>query len=76
MEKKNSYFSYAPETLEEEYAFLAGRVATLEAVMDKDDSNYIEKEDVAAILELSSRVKSKGLAPRVLRIPRRAEYLT
>ena len=57
MEKKNSYFSYAPETLEEEYAFLAGRVATLEAVMDKDDSNYIEKEDVAAILGIEFKGK-------------------
>lgn len=57
MEKKNSYFSYAPETLEEEYAFLAGRVAVLEAVMDKDDSNYIEKEDVAAILGIEFKGK-------------------
>lgn len=57
MEKKNSYFSYAPETLEEEYAFLAGRVAALEAVMDKDDSNYIEKEDVAAILGIEFKGK-------------------
>ena len=57
MEKKNSYFSYAPETLEEEYAFLAGRVAALEAVMNKDDSNYIEKEDVAAILGIEFKGK-------------------
>lgn len=42
--------TYEPETLEEEFAFLAGRVAALEAVMNKDDSNYIEKEDVASIL--------------------------
>ena len=57
MEKKNSYFSYAPETLEEEYAFLAGRIAALEAVMDKDDSNYIEKEYVAAILGIEFKGK-------------------
>lgn len=57
MEKKNRYFSYAPETLEEEYAFLAGRFAALEAVMDKDDSNYIEKEDVAAILGIEFKGK-------------------
>lgn len=57
MEKKNSYFSYAPETLEEEYAFLAGRVAALEDVMDKDDSNYIEKEDVATILGIEFKGK-------------------
>lgn len=42
--------TYEPETLEEEFAFLVGRVAALEAVMNKDDSDYIEKEDVAAIL--------------------------
>lgn len=42
--------TYEPETLEEKFAFLAGRVAALEAVMNKDDNNYIEKEDVAAIL--------------------------
>lgn len=42
--------TYEPETLEEEFAFLVGRVAALEAVMNKDDSNYIEKENVAAIL--------------------------
>lgn len=57
MEKKNRYFSYAPETLEEEYAFLAGRIAALEAVMSKDDSNYIEKEDVAAILGIEFKGK-------------------
>ena len=42
--------TYEAETLEEEFAFLAGRVAALEAAMNKDDNNYIEKEDVAAIL--------------------------
>lgn len=44
---KNTYES---ETLEEEFAFLAGRVAALEALINKDDKNYIDKEDVAAIL--------------------------
>lgn len=42
--------TYEPETLEEEFAFLAGRVAALEALINKDDKNYINKEDVAAIL--------------------------
>lgn len=42
--------TYEPETLEEEFAFLAGRVAALEALINKDDKNYIDKEDVAAIL--------------------------
>ncbi len=35
--------TYEPETLEEEFAFLVGRVAALEAVINKDDSDYIEK---------------------------------
>ena len=59
MEKKNSYFSYAPETLEEEFALLVGRVAALEAVMNKDDSDYIEKEDVAAILGIEFKGKEE-----------------
>lgn len=42
--------TYEPETLEEKFAFLAGRVAALEALINKDDKNYINKEDVAAIL--------------------------
>lgn len=29
---------------------MVGRVAALEAVINKDDSDYIKKEDVAAIL--------------------------
>lgn len=48
MEKKNSYFSYVPETLEEEYAFLAGRVAALEALMGTTD--FMDKKEVAAVL--------------------------
>ena len=48
MEKKNSYFSYAPEPLEEEYAFLAGRVAALEALMGTTD--FMDKKEVAAVL--------------------------
>lgn len=48
MEKKNRYFSYAPETLEEEYAFLAGRIAALEALMGTTD--FMDKKEVAAVL--------------------------
>lgn len=44
---------------EEEFAFLVGRVAALEAVMNKDDSNYIEKEDVAAILGIEFKGKEE-----------------
>ena len=51
--------TYEPETLEEEFAFLVGRVAALEAVMNKDDDNYIEKEDVAAILGIEFKERKK-----------------
>lgn len=42
--------TYEPETLEEEFAFLAGRVAALEAMLNADNSNFIDKKDVAAIM--------------------------
>lgn len=43
-------FSYAPETVNEEYAFLAGRVAALEAVLNAEDNTFIDGKYVAAIL--------------------------
>jgi len=46
-------FSFAPETTNEEFAFLAGRVAALEAMLNADNSNLIDKEDVALILGIS-----------------------
>ena len=45
--------TYEPETPEEEFAFLAGRVAALEAMLNADNSNLIDKEDVALILGIS-----------------------
>jgi hypothetical protein len=45
--------AYEPETLEEEFAFLARRVAALEAMLNADNSNLIDKEDVALILGIS-----------------------
>lgn len=45
--------TYEPETLEEEFAFLAGRVAALEAMLNADNSNFIDKKDVALILGIS-----------------------
>lgn len=45
--------TYEPETLEEEFAFLAGRVATLEAMLNADNSDSIDKKDVALILGIS-----------------------
>lgn len=42
--------TYEPETPEEEFAFLAGRAAALEAMLNADNSNFIDKKDVAAIM--------------------------
>ena len=52
-------FDYAPENMGEEFAFLAGRVVALEAIMNKDDNNYIDKEDVAAILGIEFKGKKE-----------------
>ena len=43
-------FSFAPETINEEYAFLAGRLTALESVLNADDSTFIDKKYVAAIM--------------------------
>lgn len=48
MNEKN--FDYAPENINEEYAFLAGRVKALEDVLNMEDSSFIEKKKVATIL--------------------------
>ena len=45
--------TYEPETLEEEFAFLAGRGVALEAMLNADNSNFIDKKDVASILGIS-----------------------
>lgn len=42
--------AYEPETLEEEFALLAGRLTALEAVLNADDSTFIDKKYVAAIM--------------------------
>ena len=57
--KRMNKNTYEPETLEEEFAFLVGRVAALEAVMNKDDSDYIKKEDVAAILGIEFKERKE-----------------
>lgn len=57
--KRMSKFDYAPENMGEEFAFFAGRVVALEAVMNKDDNNYIDKEDVAAILGIEFKGKKE-----------------
>ena len=43
-------FDYAPETVEEEFAFMAGKVAALEAVLNVDENTFMDKKYVAAIL--------------------------
>nr|DAZ85196.1 MAG TPA: hypothetical protein [Caudoviricetes sp.] len=48
-----SKFEYVPENMGEEFAFLAGRVAALEAMLNADNSNLIDKEDVDLILGIS-----------------------
>lgn len=45
--------TYEPETLEEKFAFLVGRVAALEAMLNADNSDFIDKKDVALILGIS-----------------------
>ena len=42
--------NYELETLEEKFDFLAGRLTALEAVLNADDSTFIDKKYVAAIM--------------------------
>lgn len=42
--------TYEPETIEEEFALLEGRLTALEAVLNSDDSTFIDKKYVAAIM--------------------------
>lgn len=42
--------TYEAETLEEEFALLAGRLTALEAVLNANDSTFIDKNYVAAIM--------------------------
>ena len=42
--------TYEPETIEEEFALLAGRLTALEAVLNADDNTFIDKKYVAAIM--------------------------
>lgn len=49
MENGNN-FCYIPETLEEEYAFMAGRIKALEIILSKIDDYSFDKKLVASIL--------------------------
>ena len=42
--------TYEAETLEEEFALLAGRLTALEVVLNANDSTFIDKKYVAAIM--------------------------
>ena len=68
--------TYEPKTLEEEFAFLAGRVAALEAMLNADNSNFIDKKDVASILGISYIPKKRLRLLRRCRNTNRSTYLT
>ena len=51
-------FSYIPESLGEEYAFLAGRVAALEGYFSTIDSTYVHVETVRKILGIKKKKKN------------------
>lgn len=53
MEPQNiteSSVDFIPETIEEEYALLAGRLKAVEAYLDTSDSDYVDKNVLAAML--------------------------
>lgn len=49
VEKERSV-DFIPETVEEEYALLAGRLKAVEAYLDASNSDYIDKNVLAAML--------------------------
>lgn len=60
--------TYEPETLEEEFALLAGRLTALEAVLNANDSTFIDKKYVVRSWGLNiSRgipIRKKSETPR------------
>ena len=48
--EKESSVDFIPETIEEEYALLAGRLKAVEAYFDTSDNDYIDKNVLAAML--------------------------
>lgn len=48
--EKESSVDFIPETVGEEYAMLAGRLKAVEAYIDTSDSDYIDKNVLAAML--------------------------
>ena len=47
---KESSMDFIPETIGEEYALLAGRLKAVEAYLDASDSDYVNKNVLAAML--------------------------
>lgn len=48
--EKESSVDFTPETIEEEYALLAGRLKAVKAYLDALDSDYVDKNVLAAML--------------------------
>lgn len=48
--EKESSVDFTPETVEEEYALLAGRLKAVEAYLNASDSDYVDKNVLAAML--------------------------
>lgn len=48
-------YSYAPETAEEEYAFLAGRIAALEGYFESLHGAFADMETVKKILGIEEK---------------------
>ena len=48
--EKERSVDFVPETIEEEYAMLAGRLKAVEAYLDASDSDYVGKNVLTAML--------------------------
>jgi len=48
--EKESSVDFIPETAEEEYAMMAGRLKAVEAFLNAVDSDYVDKNVLAAML--------------------------
>ena len=48
--EKESSVDFIPETIEEKYAMLAGRLKAVEAFLDALGSDYVDKNVLAAML--------------------------
>ena len=48
--EKESSVDFTPETVEEEYALLAGRLKAVEAFLNASNSDYVDTNVLAAML--------------------------